>query len=146
MGHSFEQARVPEALVEIVLGVQMRRTALSLVLAGGLIMSAAVGPVAATTATVTPLTQTHAHNVSSHWTGSWTGRTNFHTEFDYGDTFYTPYDGALTSKSYSYLFSPCPGDQTTFYQLLQVWDNVGHGASLYAAQSSSSHENSGTPC
>jgi hypothetical protein len=72
--------------------------------------------------------------------------TNFHTEFDYGDGFFTPYDGALTSKSYTYGFSPCPGDPTTYYQLLQVWNNIGHGSSLYASSTSSSHENSGTPC
>lgn len=145
-GHTSEQARVPEALVQIVLGVHMRRTALSLVLAGGLIMSAAVGPAAAVSASIAPATQSHTHNVSSHWTGSWTGRTNFHTEFNYGDTFFTAYDGALKSKSYTYLFSPCPGDQTTFYQWLRVWDNIGHGTSLYASSTSSSQESSGIPC
>ncbi len=124
----------------------MRRAALSLVLASALVMSAAVGPAAAISASISPATQNHAHNVFSHWTGSWAGRTAFHTEFYYGDGWVTVYDGSSTSKAYSHLYSPCPGEQTTFYQLLQVWDNIGHGSSLYASSTSSAHENSGSPC
>lgn len=123
----------------------MRRGLLSFVLAVGLVVST-VGAAGAVSAQISPATQSHAHNVASHWTGSWTGRAAFHTEFDYGDGYYTPYDGSSTSKAYTHGFSPCPGDATTYYQLLQVWDNIGHGSSLYASSTSSAHENAGSPC
>lgn len=125
----------------------MKTKLFSALVAVAIAASVGVASVYAVSASITPATQSHAHNVSSHWTGSWSGRTNFHAEFDYGDG--SPvviYDGASTSRSYSHIFSPCPGDSTTFYQTLQVWDNVGHGSSLLATSTSSATESAGTPC
>ncbi|MEA2621851.1 MAG: hypothetical protein QOH61_761 [Chloroflexota bacterium] len=123
----------------------MRRALLSLALAASLVMAVAA-PVGAVSANIAPATQTHSHNVLSHWTGSWTGRANFDTLFWYGDGTGVEVVTANLNRAYSHLYSPCPGDPTNYFQLLEVYDNIGHGSSLYASSTSSTHENSGTPC
>lgn len=123
----------------------MRRGLLSLLLTAALMLSAA-GPVGAVSANIAPATQSHPHNVSSSWTGSWTGRVNFDTRFWYGDGIGREVVTANLNYPYSRRYSPCPGDPTTYYQLLEVLDNVGHGSSLYASSTSSTHESAGTPC
>lgn len=123
----------------------MRRSFISLFLAVAL-LTLAGSPALAVSANINPATQTHAHNVASSWTGSWTGRISFDTIFWYGDGTGLEVVTNNLSRNYSHTYSPCPGDATTFYQQLQVWDNVGHGTSLYASSTSSTHENAGTPC
>ena len=123
----------------------MRRSFISLFLAVAL-LTLAGSPALAVSANINPATQSHAHNVSSSWTGSWTGRVSFDTIFWYGDGTGLEVVTNNLSRNYSHGYSPCPGDPTTYYQLLQVWDNVGHGTELYASSTSSAHENSGTPC
>jgi hypothetical protein len=124
----------------------MRRGLLPFVFALSLAL-AAVGPAAATTAAITPQTQSHAHNVDSHWTGTWSGRTSFDATFYYGNGYGLEIVTTATSHAYSYSFSPCPGDPTTYYQGLYVWDNTGHsGTHLEGLSTSTASENSGSPC
>lgn len=123
----------------------MRRGLSSLVVAVCVVFASA-SAVTAISAAITPATQSHAHNVASHWTGSWTGRVEFDALFQYGDGTQLEIITSSTSHSYSHTFSPCPGDAITFPQLLEVWDNVGHGSSLFASSTSTATESAGTPC
>jgi hypothetical protein len=104
----------------------------------------------AASATVNPVSQTHAHNVSSHWTLSWGNTSPFHVIFAYGDGFGLLWQNTtLVSASPSYGFSPCPGDPTTYTQVLNVYDgwvNSTGGYKGFASDPSTAHEATGTPC
>ena len=125
----------------------MRRL-LALVAGCGLLWAMASAPVGATqiSASISPSTQTHAHNVASSWTGSWTGNTPFHVEFWYGDGFVTTTDLTNShSKAYTHVFAPCPGEATTYTQTLNVWDSWP-GPGYFTYKNSVSHEAAGSPC
>jgi hypothetical protein len=123
----------------------MRRVALSLVLAIGLAASSSVGSATAISASILPGYQTHPHNVAAHWTGSWSGRSPFYTEFYYGDNLMTWVQGPATSHAYTHGYSPCPGDPTLYYQELDVFDNWPGPGNLTIA-TSSARESQGSPC
>ncbi len=121
-------------------------------IAGLLLSLAFASTTLAASANVTPATQTHAHNVSSHWTLSWGTTSPYHVIFAYGDA---GNDGllwqntTLVGSSTSWTFSPCPGEATNFTQVLNAYDgwvnSTGHYKGL-ATDSSTAHENSGAPC
>lgn len=120
----------------------MTRSILSVMLAATLILGA-VSPAAATTATISPSTQSHAHGVASQWNLSWSGHSPFKWEFDFGDGAYTGSFGAwvsYTSKHVTYAFYPC--SWTQFNQSLVVDDAWG----IRGVRSSYASENGGNPC
>ena len=124
----------------------MQRMLLALGLAACLAVLSAV-PVGATTADISPSSQSHAHNVASHWTASWSGRLLFNVDWEYGDG--NGISGNATNVvefGLTYGWSPCPGDQTNYTQTLSVWDNITHGSSNFASDTSTAHENAGNPC
>jgi hypothetical protein len=109
-------------------------------------MSATPAVARTLTANISPSTQSHPHNVSSSWTGSWAGYASYHVEFWYGDGMVTTTDLTnSTSRSYTHMFAPCPGEPTAYTQTLRVWDNWP-GPGLYVYRYSTSHEAAGAPC
>jgi hypothetical protein len=106
----------------------------------------------AASASITPASQSHAHNVSSHWTLAWGTTSPYHVLFAYGD----PGGNGLlwqntnvVSGSANWTYSPCPGEQTTFTQWLNVydgWNNTTGHYKGFASDSSTAHEASGSPC
>jgi len=123
----------------------MRRALITCVLAATFALGVA-GVAEATTATISPLSQTHTHGQASNLTLSWTGVKPFRTVCFYYDKndlnagywcyFSTSYDGVLTSNT----FWPCT--TTTFTQLLNVTD----WNSNFKSTTSTSRENGGVPC
>lgn len=106
------------------------------------------GQAFAVSASITPATQSHAHNVASHWWLGWGDTSPFNVLFDYGDG-YGLYWSSTTLRSYyaTYGFSPCPGDPTLYYQSLSVFDGYHYPYyNGYAVSYSSARESQGSPC
>ena len=125
----------------------MRRITFAIALALTLVASLP-GPVGATTANISPASQSHGHNVISSWNLSWSGRLDYHVKFEYGQYGATleNLDTTDTSRFTQWGFSPCPGDPTNYNQVLSVWDNVGHSPGNKATDTSTAHEDAGNPC
>lgn len=119
----------------------MRKSLLAPSLAAAIVV-ASVMVVTATTTSITPSSQTHAHGVQSNWLASWTGESPYTVTWCYvnGVSCNAPFQTGSTSKLYSHAFYPCT--TTTFTQKLYVIDFLGNGSTRY----SSATEYGGNPC
>lgn len=100
-------------------------------------------PVLATSATITPSTQSHAHGVASSWSLTWGSAAPYDVYF-WWDVNDSPADWILldtttTSKHITHTFYPCVG--TNFSQELDVYDQHA-----LAADTSTASEAGGNPC
>jgi hypothetical protein len=104
----------------------------------------------AASANISPATQSHAHNVASHWSLSWGSTSPYHVIFSYGNGYGLLWQNTtIVSASEYYTFSPCPGDPATYHQQLDVydgWNNTNGTYKGYANDTSSATESTGTPC
>jgi hypothetical protein len=118
----------------------MRRI-LSAVVAAMLLGSQFVLPTTATTASISPTTQSHAYGVASTWTDSWGGSAPFEVRFFTGDGYvFAPVYNTQTQMVVRHAFYPCRG--TTYRQTLTVIDRINYGI----ATNSSATEGGGGPC
>ncbi len=119
----------------------MKGQALRTVSLAAALLMASTSPATATTASITPASQTHTHGVASHWTVSWTGKSPYTWSFDFGDGFYTYGNGVTyTSRQIGYTFWPC--STTRFQQSLVVDDANG----IRGVSSGYATEAGGSPC
>lgn len=119
-------------------GLMTKRVAL---LSLALLLLFAAPAQAVTFANLEPESQSHAHGVSSNWTGTWSGGPCLWAVYlGYGDGFSTSTNTCLTSKSYSHTFWPC--QNTNFTQTFRVTDQNGDRK----IDNTTAFENGGTPC
>jgi hypothetical protein len=104
------------------------------------------GGAAASTASITPATQTHGHGVAASWTLSWGGVAPFRTVCFYYDKDNTGEGGFClletnaVGATASHAFYPCVG--RTYTQVLNVTDHN----STFATKTSKATESGGNPC
>jgi hypothetical protein len=127
----------------------MKRRMAAITLALGLVFSSN-GSALAASADINPYSQTHPHNQASHWTLTWGTTSPYHVEFYYGDGAVTVWQNTTVKTYYATRgFSPCPGDPTTYYQWLKVWDGWNNSTGTfrgYADDTGWSREAQGSPC
>jgi hypothetical protein len=107
-------------------GFSMYRRPLTGALVALLITFSQTGVAAATTATISPSSQSHAHGVASHWTTSWSGQTPIRQvcfAYDVNNSSeggWCLFTTSSTSRSDSHTYWPCT--TKTFTQALEVYD------------------------
>jgi hypothetical protein len=107
----------------------------------GLLLVSAVAA-SATTTSISPSSQTHAHGVASQWGASWTGNSPFTVTWCYvsGVSCDAPYQTGNTSATNRHTFYPCV--TTAFTQKLYVLDFLNNSSTKY----STATEYGGNPC
>lgn len=97
----------------------------------------------ATTASISPATQSHAYGVLSSWTLIWSGQSAYKVNFTYGDGgSWSVVNTTATSEGRTHHFYPC--STTTFSQSLKIYQ-PGNSTPT-ASSSSTSHETGGGAC
>lgn len=120
----------------------MRRAFASLVLAIGMVVGGLQPVVAVNKPSLSPLTQSHPHGVSSSWTGSWSGGPSLYNyNMSFGDGAHATGSTSVTTRGFSHSFSPCTTQQ--FSQSLSITDSDGDHKT---SNTTTATEGGGTPC
>lgn len=120
----------------------MKRFLSSLAMAA-VLLAPSVVPAMATSATIAPHTQSHAHGVASSWSLTWGSVAPYDAYFWWDINDPSPdwmiLNTSTTSKHITHTFYPCVG--TNFHQELQVTDQQA-----LAFDTSTASEAGGNPC